>query len=185
MGSHMEVENKLGATNFRGWKTRIDRLLAKENLLGIVKGKVTEPKNHEEKLKFEKGDITARSIIMDFIKDHLIPYISNLDSSKKTYGALIVLCTINNIGQVMSLRNELRDVRMNRNDTIASYFMRISQLRDQLQAIDEVIPEKELVTITLNILLESWDSFSAGMCQKNKLQSDAGAFSSTISLHSS
>jgi len=40
----MKAENKLGATNFRAWKTRIDLLLAKEDLLRIVKGMVIEPK---------------------------------------------------------------------------------------------------------------------------------------------
>lgn len=58
------------------------------------------------------------------------------------YNSLIDLYTIDNISQAISLKNELCDVRMTRNDTIASYFMSISQLRYQLQAIDEIIPEK-------------------------------------------
>lgn len=84
------------------------------------------------------------------------------------YDALIGLYTTNNIGQAMSSKNELRDVRMTRNDIIASYFMRVSQLRDQLQAIDEIIPEKELVTTTLNCLLESWDSFALRICARKE-----------------
>ena len=100
--------------------------------MGIVNGKVNEPENDEEKLKFEKDDITNRSIIGDSIRDHLIAYIANLDSLKKMYDTLIGLYTINNIGQAMSLKNELHDVRMTRNVTIASYFMRISQLRDKI-----------------------------------------------------
>lgn len=68
----------------------------------------------------------------------------------------------------MSLKNDLCDVRMNMNDTIDSYFMRNYQVRDQLQAIDEIIPEKELVTTTLNGLPESRDSFVAGMCARKE-----------------
>ena len=41
--------------------------------------------------------------------------------------------------------------------------MRISQLRDQLQAIEEIILEKELVNIVLNDLPKTWDAFSASM----------------------
>lgn len=81
MGSYMQVERKLGATNFGAWKMRID-LLAKNKLLGIVKGKVTKLEKDEEKLKFEKDDITTRSIIVDFVRDHWIPYIANLESSE-------------------------------------------------------------------------------------------------------
>jgi putative lipoic acid-binding regulatory protein len=113
--------------------------------------------------KFKDNDINAMSIIVDSVKDHLIPYISHLDSSKKMYDALTNLFLVRNIGQVMSLKNELRDMKMNDDDSITSYFVRISQLRDQLQAIEEIISEKELVNIVLNGLPKTWDAFVASM----------------------
>ena len=73
------------------------------------------------------------------------------------------LFRIRNIGQVMSMKNELRDMKMNDDDIITSYFVRISQLRDQLQAIEEITSEKELVNIVLNGLHKTWDAFAAGM----------------------
>jgi hypothetical protein len=100
---------------------------------------------------------------VDSIKDHLIPCISHLDSSNKVYDALTNLFSIRNIGQMMSLKNELCDTKMTKDDTISSYFVRISQLRDQLQAIEESILEKEVVNITLNGLSRSWDAFSTSM----------------------
>jgi hypothetical protein len=100
--------------------------------------------------KFKDVDINSMSIIVDSIKDHLIPYISHLDSSKKMYDSLTNLFSVRNIGQVMSLKNELRNMMMNDDDNITSYFVRISQLRDQLQAIEETTSEKELVNIVLN-----------------------------------
>jgi hypothetical protein len=174
MMNSMKSENKLeGASNFRAWKTRIDLILAKNKVLDIVKGKIVKPafKEGEEKEpqnvaameKFKDVDINAMSIIVDSIKDHLIPYISHLDSSKKMYDALTNLFSIRNIGQVMSLKNELRDMKMNDDDSITSYFVRISQLRDQLQAIEEITLEKELVNIVLNGLPKTWDAFVASM----------------------
>jgi hypothetical protein len=170
----MKSENKLdGASNFRAWKTRIDLILSKNKVLDIVKGKIVEPEFEEGKEKepqnvavmekFKDGDINAMSIIVDSIKYHLIPYISHLDSSKKMYDALTNLFSVRNIGQVMSLKNELCDMKMNDDDNITSYFVRISQLRDQLQAIEEIISEKELVNIVLNGLPKTWDAFSASM----------------------
>jgi hypothetical protein len=170
----MKSENTLeGASNFRTWKTRIDLILAKNKVLDIVKGKIMEPQFEAGKEKepqnvavmdkFKDNDINAMSIIVDFVKDHLIPYISHLDSSKKMYDALTNLFSIRNIGQVMSLKNELRDLKMNDDDTITSYFVRISQLRDQLQTIEEIILEKELVNIVLNGLPKTLDAFAASM----------------------
>jgi hypothetical protein len=174
MTNSMKSENKLdGASNFRAWKTRIDLILAKNKVLDIVKGKIVkpefeegeekEPQNVAAMEKFKDVDINAMSIIVDSIKDHLIPYISHLDSSKKMYDALTNLFSVRNIGQVMSLKNELRDMKMNDDDNITSYFVRISQLRDQLQAIEEITSEKELVNIVLNGLPKTWDAFAASM----------------------
>jgi putative lipoic acid-binding regulatory protein len=113
--------------------------------------------------KFKDNDINAMTIIVDSVKDHLIPHISHLDSSKKMYDALTNLFSVRNIGQVMSLKNELRDMKMNDDDSITSYHVRISQLRDQIQAIEEIISEKELVNIILNGLPKTWDAFAASM----------------------
>jgi hypothetical protein len=105
-------------------------------VLDIVKGKIKEPQFEEGKEKephnvaimdkFKDSDINAMSIIVDSVKDHLIPYISHLDSSKKMYDALTNLFSVINIGQVMSLKNELRDMKMNDDDNITSYFVKIS-----------------------------------------------------------
>jgi hypothetical protein len=142
-------------------------------VLDIVKGKVVEPKFEERKdkepqnvvviKKFKYGDINAMSIIVESIKDHLISYISHLDSSNKMYDALTNLLSIRNIGQVMSMKNELRDMKMNDDDSITSYFVRISQLRDQMQAIEEITSEKELVNIVLNGIPKTEDAFAASM----------------------
>jgi hypothetical protein len=84
MASSMKSKNKLeGASNFRAWKTRIDLILAKNKVLDMVKGKVTEPTDDAGKEKFKDNDINAMSLIVDSIRDHLIPYISNLDTSLK------------------------------------------------------------------------------------------------------
>ena len=106
------------ASNFKAWNTRIDLILAKNKVLDIMKGKIVKPEFEEGKEnepqnvatmeKFEDVDINAMSIIVESIKDHLIPYISHLDSSKKMYDALTNLFSIRNIGQVMSLKNELK-----------------------------------------------------------------------------
>jgi hypothetical protein len=63
----------------------------------------------------------------------------------------------------MSMKNELRDMKMNDDDNITSYFVRISQLRDQLQAIEEIISEMELVNRVLNGLPKTWDAFATSM----------------------
>jgi hypothetical protein len=79
------------------------------------------------------------------------------------YDALTNLFSVRNIGQAMGLKNELCDMKMNDDDNITSYRVRISQLIDQLQAMEEIISEKELVNIVLKGLPKTWDAFAASM----------------------
>jgi len=59
------------------------------------------------------------------------------------YKALSKLFTIKNIGQIASLKNELINVKMRKDDTVSSYLIKISIYK--LQAIDKIITKKELV----------------------------------------
>jgi hypothetical protein len=133
----MKSEKKLeGDSNFGAWKTRIDLILSKNKLLDIMKGNIMEPQFEAGKEKepqnvvvmekFKDNDINTMSIIVDFVKDHLIPYISHLDSSKNMYDALTNLFSVRNIGQVIFLKNELCDMKMNNDDRITSSSVRIS-----------------------------------------------------------
>jgi hypothetical protein len=47
--------------------------------------------------------------------------------------------------------------------------MRITQIRDQLVAIGEVVDDTELVNVALNGFPESWEPFVQGICAREKL----------------
>lgn len=85
----MKSENKLeGATNYRAWKKRIDLIFAKHKVLNLVQVKVKKPIDDAGKGKFRETDIWVMNLIVDGVKDNLIPYISNLDSAQEMYEAL-------------------------------------------------------------------------------------------------
>ena len=64
MAPTMKSENKLeGATNFKAWKTRINLILAREDLLEIVQGKVTKPTYEAGNKKYKKDNIIAGALL--------------------------------------------------------------------------------------------------------------------------
>ena len=79
------------------------------------------------------------------------------------YEVLTKLFTIKNIGQVENLKNELRTINMTKDDTVASFFVRIYRIRDEIQAIDEIVLEKELVITAFLGLPPTWSSFASGL----------------------
>ena len=73
-----KLEDKLeGIENFLAWKYRIGLILKENGLEKYIKDGVAEPKEDEAKEKYEQDLIKAMRIIVDSIKDHLIPQVSS------------------------------------------------------------------------------------------------------------
>jgi hypothetical protein len=102
--------------------------------------------------------------LTDSIKDHLITNVLELKSSKEMFDALTRLYKSKNINRKLTLRHQLGNVAMNKSETVANYFMRISQIKDQLASIGDPVEDVELVTTTLNGFPSSWDTFVQGIC---------------------
>ena len=62
----------------------------------------------------------------------------------------------------------MKNVKIQNVDTIQSYFTRVSQIKEQLEVVDEEVKNVEIVITTLNGLPGSWDSFIIGMCARRK-----------------
>ena len=73
-----------------------------------------------------------------------------------------------NIHWKMTLKNQLKNVKIQNAETIQSYFTRVSQIKEQLEVVDEELENIEIVITTLNGLPRSWDSFIQGMCARRK-----------------
>jgi hypothetical protein len=85
------------------------------------------------------------------------------------YEALSRLYESKEISQNLTLRNQLHNMKMDNSEYVTSYLMRVSQIRDQLVAIGDVISDKELVTTTLNGFPTFWIPFVQGVCARSKL----------------
>ena len=59
-------------------------------------------------------------------------------------------------------------MNMTKSENIASYFIRITELRDKLKASGDNLEEKELVMTTLNGLPPSWESFIQSISGRTK-----------------
>ena len=81
--------------------------------------------------------VMEKRIIADSIKDHLIPQLSSLKTPKAMFDSLTKLFEGKNINRKMTLRNQLKNVKIQNAETIQYYFTRVSQIKEQLEAVDE------------------------------------------------
>ena len=85
------------------------------------------------------------------------------------YDALSRMYEGRNINRKMNLRAQLKSTKMNHGETIQDYFTRVSQIKEQLEAIGDNVEEAEIVMTTLNGIPRTWESFIQGICSEKKL----------------
>jgi hypothetical protein len=94
--------------------------------------------------------------------------VSSKKTPKEMFEALTRLYEGKNINQKMNLRTQLKNTRMQKGESIQEYFSRISQFKEQLEAIGDTIDEDEPIMTTLNGLKRPWDSFIQTVCARTK-----------------
>ena len=135
-----------------------------------INEEVLVPEGDEAKSLHTNKLVMAKRIIADSIKDHLIPQVSSLKTPKAMIDSLTKLFEGKNINRMMqTLRNQLKNVKIQNAKTIQSYFTRVSQIKEKLEAVDVEVENEEIVMTTLNGLPRSWDSFIQGICARKKL----------------
>ena len=142
MAPSTKLEDKLeGIENYRAWKCRMGLILKENDLEKYIKDKVAEPEEAEAKEKHRKDLIREQRIIVDSIKDHLISQVSSKKTPKEMYDSLARMYEGRNINREMNLRAQLKSTKMSHGEPIQDYFTRVSQIKEQLEAIRDKLNE--------------------------------------------
>jgi hypothetical protein len=166
----LRFEDRLeGASNFVPWKARVTLVLMENGLWEFSNTKVTPPMDPKDLAAHELKDVKARRIILDAVKDHLIPHISEKKLAREMFVALTNLFQSSNTNKKMLLREKLRDTKMIKSNTVTNYLTKITQVHDQLAVVGEVMSEEELVRMALNGFSKPWAPFIKGIVAQETL----------------
>ena len=133
--------------------------------MDYVKGGVVEPPLNAlvvAKTKYKKCEAKAKKMIIDSIQKHLVAYIYDLETSKEMYDEMVEMFKVNNANQILFLKNKLKDIKMAKGESIQSYFMRITQIKNDLLSVGEVVADRELTLIALGHC--TWRSYKSMAC---------------------
>ena len=142
MEARLRLEDRLdGAGNFAPWKAKLVLILDENELWDEVVNNTTT--NHIDVPSFTDAqalfafnkDIKARKIILDAVKDHMIPHISSKTRAYQMWDALTSLFQSSHENRKMVLREKLKTMKMAKAEEVIPYLTRISQVRDELAAV--------------------------------------------------
>jgi hypothetical protein len=88
--------------------------------------KVISPTDPKDLDAHELKDMKSRRIILDVMKDNLIPHISEKKSAREMFVAPRNLFQSNNTNRKMVLREKLKDTKMTKFDTMTTYLTKIT-----------------------------------------------------------
>jgi hypothetical protein len=86
MVSTLKIEDRLeGATNFRAWKAISWRRMISRSML-----MVPSHNDPQELAAHKKKEMKGEQVLLDFVKDHLIPHIFEKKTAKDMLDALVL-----------------------------------------------------------------------------------------------
>jgi hypothetical protein len=135
-------------------------VLEENKIWNYVNSVVADPTADPVAFDFhEIKEVKAQKIILDGVKDHLIPQLAEKKTAKEMWDALKNLFETKNENRNMALKAKLHDTKMGKVESVSSYLTRVAQVRDELAVVGEVISYSELVRIALNGFTKEWEFF--------------------------
>jgi hypothetical protein len=114
-------------------------------------------------------DVKSRRIILDVMKYHLIPHMSEKKLAKDMFVALSNVFQKRNTNRIMVLRDNIKDTKMTKLDTVTNYLTNITPVCDQLAVFVEVVSNDKLVRTSQNCFSKPWAPLIKGIVPRDKL----------------
>jgi hypothetical protein len=151
MAACIRFEDRLdGISNYLQWKVRMSVVLRENKIWNYVSSVVVAPTADHVALDLhEIKEAKAQRIILDEVKDHLIPHLAEKKTAKEMGDALKNLFEAKNENRKMALKAKRHDTKVGKEESVSSYLTRVAQVKDELVVVGEVISDSELVRIAL------------------------------------
>ena len=101
---------------------------------------MTKPTDKDEIEEFEALEARAQRVILDGVKDHLIPDLEEKKTAKDMWDTLNQLFESKNENYKMELKDKLHNVKMNKDEGVASYLTQVAQFKCELVVVGDIIP---------------------------------------------
>ena len=91
-------------------------------------------------------------IIMDGVKDHIVPHLSGKKTAVEMWTALESLYQSKNENRKMVLQERMRNTKMAKGEGVVPYLTRLTQIKDELGVVGSKTVDEELVQIAMGHL---------------------------------
>ena len=115
--------------------------------------------------KYEENQAQTKRLIIDGVKDHVIPHIASKNTANAMWTALEVMYQGGYVQRRMLLENQMQMFQMMKGEEIDPFLFRLQAIRDQLIDMGANPDEGLLVRTTLNVVSEEWKRLSKALSE--------------------
>lgn len=143
----LRLEHALeGSCNFIAWKEKMEDVLDENGVLEHTRTDIPKPTASDaQQLAQWKKDIT-NWIILEGLKDHVVSTLHGKENVYAMWKTLIDLFKSSSDAKKLALKDKLKNIRMQENETIVQYLSRFTRVGDELGGVGETMPPYELVS---------------------------------------
>ena len=122
---------------------------------------IEEHTTNAGRTNYKKNQEYAKRIIYDSVKDNLMSVITPLKTTKECFDTLTNLYENKAPTQKRPLKKKLCNMNLERDETVASFFTNISQVKGQIESISVDMDEDDLLQTAIERIPSSWETFFA------------------------
>ena len=146
-------------SNFVVRKAKILSILDRHRIKGFalrVMVILVDPVANE---RYKEAMAKAKCIILDGVKDHVVPHIAEKETTKEMWDTLKTLYRHTSMQRKMLVENQLRSYQMQKGEQRDVFLGRLKEIRDQLTSIGATPDQELMVRTALNAVSEDWETF--------------------------
>ena len=110
--------------------------------------------------KYEEVMARAKCIILDGVKDHVVPHIAEKEKVVEMWEALKNLYQHTSVQRRTLLKTQMRSYQMKKGQSPDTFLGGLNEIRDQLIAIGATPDQELMVRTDLNVVSEDWEVLS-------------------------
>ena len=124
-----------GSSNYVAWKDRMEAVLEDNGLKEFIDMDVQKPTDPVEVEARQKKMVKCRRILLEGVKDHIVSSLHGKDSPYLMWKVLTDLFQSKSDQRKLTLKDKLRNIKMEKGDSIAKYLTKFTQCRDELGSV--------------------------------------------------
>ena len=146
-----------GSSNYIAWRDRMEAVLDDNGLKEFIESEVPKPTSGDAVVleAWQKKTTKCRRILLEGVKDHIVSSLHGKASPFLMWKALTDLFQSKSDQRNLELKDKLRNIKMEKGDSMPKYLTKFIQCRDELGSVGVTVDDEELVSLALLGLLKS------------------------------